>query len=674
MMIKNINKILMVGMVSCVLGATTTSCSDMLETESSRQLTDPALNQKTDSVFYAYGILQAVQQLADQYYFQNEMRGELVKPTDKASTHLQALAAFRADASNKYDSVYRYYKVINNCNYYLAKRDTTLQTGGEKVVINEYAAVAAFRAWTYLQLTRQYGNVPYMTEPVTTIEQINANTAPADYRTILTSEAEKMEVLKARYSDAQLAAPNFGYTHSANAYTERSIGTLNWGGSKTFRQEMCFVPFNVVLGDLYLELGQYDKAAKCYYDYLYYQIQTDPNRAGVSFYNAMSTDYSAYSPIFKNFTEWPADRDPANNLTSTSWQTIYSASSIPLDVITYIPMAVNYTMGQTTEIPAAFGYNYYSTSRSNAVAVNGNYLNGFNYRCPNTEDIQVVPSQTYSDSARLARYYYYSDWVSTRPEHRSVKSGRYGDGRASIVAQGLGADTTCVYTLKPSTGYIYLYRNTTVWLHLAEALNRMGYPDAAFAILKNGISKFLAENFRYKIVYLKDKNGNDSVDASGNKVINELQTTITDQYYLTPASYELLTTTLPFLSTANQDLFLTGMGIHEHGAGVVGNQWSPYKYNTVVGEKLDAINAQFNLNLQQYSKEDSINAVEDLLCDEYAMEFAFEGTRFSDLRRLALHKNQSGLYGGNFGDLWLSRKLENNAANITTANCYLPYK
>ena len=53
---------------------------------------------------------------------------------------------------------------------------------------------------------------------------------------------------------------------------------------------------------------------------------------------------------------------------------------------------------------------------------------------------------------------------------------------------------------------------------------------------------------------------------------------------------------------------------------------------------------------------------------------AFEGTRYSDLRRLAIHKNQSGIYGGGFGDKWLSRMLQNNAAGITTANCYLPYK
>ena len=81
------------------------SCEDMLESDSSRQLFDPELNQKTDSVFYAYGIMQAMQELADQYYYQNEMRGDLVSPTSKATTHLRNLASFTADATNKYDSV-----------------------------------------------------------------------------------------------------------------------------------------------------------------------------------------------------------------------------------------------------------------------------------------------------------------------------------------------------------------------------------------------------------------------------------------------------------------------------------------------------------------------------------------------------------------------------------------
>lgn len=176
-------------------------CSDMMEADSSRQLFDPSLDQKTDSVFYAYGVMQAIQQLADQYYYQNELRGDLVRTTDKATTHLRDMASFRADATNRYDSVYLYYKVINNCNYYLAHRDTTLATGSRNVVSNEYAAIASFRAWTYLQLSRQYGAVPYITEPVTTIGQINANTSMTDYTSILNGEARMLETLKARYTD-----------------------------------------------------------------------------------------------------------------------------------------------------------------------------------------------------------------------------------------------------------------------------------------------------------------------------------------------------------------------------------------------------------------------------------------------------------------------------------------
>ena len=649
-----------------------TSCSDMLEADSSRQLFDPALDQKTDSVFYAYGIMEAMQELADQYYFQNEMRGDLVKPTDKASTHLRNLASFSADATNKYDSVYLYYKVINNCNYYLTHRDTTLATGAKNVVCNEYAAVASFRAWAYLQLARQYGAVPYITEPVTTIGQINSNTSMTSYETILAGEAQMLESLKARYTEDQLAVPTFGQT-------SRSIGYLNWGNQEKFiSPRKCFVPLNVVLGDIYLELGQYENAAMCYYQYLRYAGLQSVSEISVNYNNNMSPFYSEYSPIFKNFTEWPADYNDAKNTSIFNnqpvWENSFQHSSSAGDVISYIPMAVNYTMGTTTDIPAAFGYNYYGTERQSAVQTNTSEI----FNCPKTEDIQVVPSQVYVDSARRAQYYYYTEQLKVSPFNWIVKSQPLGDGRASIVTQGAGADSAYVYTLKPSTAYVYLYRNATVWLHLAEAINRMGYPDAAFAVLKNGIHSELP-NYRYLEVYLKDQAGNDSIDENGNKVLDMTQSHLDDKYYLTPESYTLLTEKIPFLAQANSDIFKNGatkafVGIHFHGAGAVEDLYSTYRYSTVLNAKIADISRQFNLALNAYTKEDYINAMEDLLCDEYAMEFAFEGTRFSDLRRLALHKNQAGTYGGNFGDRWLSLKLQHNAAGITTQNCYLPYK
>ena len=653
-----------------VFGAT--ACSDMLEADSSRQLFDPALDQKTDSVFYAYGIMEAMQQLADQYYFQNEMRGDLVKPTDKASTHLRNLASFTADATNKYDSVYLYYKVINNCNYYLAHRDTTLATGARNVVCNEYAAVASFRAWTYLQLARQYGAVPYITEPVTAIGQINANTTMTNYQTILAGEAQMLEALKARYTEDQLSVPTFGQT-------SRSVGYLNWGNQEKFiNPRKCFIPLNVVLGDIYLELGQYEQAATCYYQYLRYAGLESISNISVNYIDDMNTGYSEYSPIFKNFQEWPADYNASKNVTLYNgqpvWINSFQHSASPGDVISYIPMAVNYTMGKTTDSPATFGYNYYGTESRGAVSSDVSF--GFN--CPKTEDIQVVPSQAYCDSARRAQYYYYTEQVKVSPFNWIVKNEALGDARARIVSQGAGADSAYVYTYKPSTAYVYLYRNATVWLHLAEAINRMGYPDAAFAVLKNGLHSELP-NYRYLEVYLKDRAGNDSIDENGNKVLDMTQSHIDDKYYLTPESYDLLTNRLPFLAQANSEIFKNGatkafIGIHYHGAGAVEDLYSTYRYSTVLNAKIADISNKFGLALNSYTKEDYINAMEDLLCDEYAMEFAFEGTRYSDLRRLALHKNQAGTYGGNFGDRWLSRMLQNNAPGITTKNSYLPYK
>lgn len=339
-------------------------------------------------------------------------------------------------------------------------------------------------------------------------------------------------------------------------------------------------------------------------------------------------------------------------------------------------MAVNYTMGQTTDIPAAFGYNYYGTERTSTVMVDDPMEYVFN--CPKTQDIQIVPSQAYCDSARRAQYYFYTEQVKVAPFNWIVRNEPLGDARAMMICRGEGADSVYVYTYKPSTAYVLLYRNATVWLHLAEAINRMGYPDAAFAVLKNGLHSELP-NYRYQEVYLKDQQGNDSIDESGNKVLDMTQAHVDDKYYLTPESYELLTTKLPFLAQTNSDIFKNGasksfVGIHFHGSGATEDLYSTYRYSTVVKAKIADISAKFGLGLQNYTKDDYINAMEDLLCDEYAMEFAFEGTRFSDLRRLALHKNQSGIYGGGFGDKWLSRKLENNAPGITTQNCYLPYK
>lgn len=145
------------------------SCQDLMETESNRQVFNPALDQKTDSIFYTLGILKGVQQAIDQYVLVGEMRGDLTATNHYTETDLRELYNFSYDTSNKYDSAYVWYRVINNCNYYVAHRDTTLMTGSRPVARMEYAQALSIRAWAYMQLAKIYGTVPFFTNPITSI-------------------------------------------------------------------------------------------------------------------------------------------------------------------------------------------------------------------------------------------------------------------------------------------------------------------------------------------------------------------------------------------------------------------------------------------------------------------------------------------------------------------------
>jgi hypothetical protein len=614
------------GLAVLCLSLGMSSCGDMLESESTRQVFGGDLNSKTDSIFFAFGIMQSMQQLADQYVFQGEMRGDNVSTTIYTDNDLRQLYSFSANATNQYDSAYVYYRVINNCNYYIAHRDTTLFTGAVNVVMNEYAAVKAFRAWAYLQLARNYGKVPFFTEPLTSISQINTNDFPKlDLRGIVDRLAPDLE----QYT---------GYSVPNNGGGNHSVGNTNFGQAKNVNVALCYIPVDVILGELYLEAGDFANAARHYTTY----ITTVEKPVGTNYALGLEAEY-----LPRTWSEVMARPNDMIRYSSSapSWKDVFSNNST-LDIISYIPMAVNRMRGTTTNVPLAFGFNYYSTVRSNEELY--------------VDEIQLEPSlplKTLSDSAD---YYYYQDVAGALPM-QYVNSAKLGDQRLkSVTRRGTGEDSTKVWIQKYTSGNIILFRNTTVYLHLAEALNRLGYPDAAFAILKEGITEQLLDSA---------------------------------QTYVREETKQLLQTTYPLLSTTNKSLFpahtttnfsQTNWGIHQHGAGVThdGNYpgRSGYQFDTVVGKKIEEINKEFNLTIGTTAQDTlhaKINAIEDLLCDEYQLEFAFEGTRWYDLMRLARHKNTAATYGADFGGKWLARKLmfKNPEKDLTNPeNWYLPFE
>jgi len=598
-----------------------TSCEDMMEVGSDRQAFTPDLNAKTDSVFYAFGIAQAMQQLADQYFFQGEMRGELVATTQYTDSMLSQLKNFSATLSNKYDSAYVYYRVINNCNYYIAHRDTTLRTGSTDVTRNEYVAVKAFRAWAYLQLARNYGKVPFYTTPLTSISDIDNNQFPM-YDIYQIAQALCPDL--AQYAGTPV--PNYG--------TSINIGNLNSGGSKSMNTTKIFIPVDVILGDLYLETARsaadYKKAADCYFNYLQTTKTLLPNTMARLRMRNASLSY-------------PTDMENGSPGLSETYSNIFAANNTTTDLISYIPMSVNRLKGTVTNIPYTFGYDYY------ALSANDKWK----------EQIQLVPSTDYNTLVDTLDFYYYKK-VTGGLIGQNITSGKYGDMRSLSIKYPTLSSTFIAsdddeedieWINKFQSGNVFLYRVTTVYLHLCEALNRLGLPDAAFALLKEGLN------------------------INMTKATNTWMSDEAKQYFLNT-----------FLNSTNEDTYKANSNpIHQHGCGAVadGNYpgASPYQYASEVAKKF----AQLSANSTLYpglaarvaaattTKDDTIMAIEEMLCDEEAMEFCFEGTRWYDLMRFARHKNNAGLNGS----AWLADKVKNNSPVVSLLsedNWYLPFK
>ena len=563
-------------------------------------------------MFYTLGILKGLQQVADQYVMTGEMRGDLVATNQYTETDLKRLANFTANDSCKYDSAYRYYRIINNCNYYVAHRDTMLHTGSRMVALPEYVEALAVRAWAYMQLCKTYGTVPFYTDPLVSIGDVSRSLPMKDLQGVCDELAPQL----ARYSGTPV--PTYGNI---------SAGVLNSSSSDNPQEKQvvsarAMLPVDLVLADLYLETHQYAQAARYYSKFLFdnkWQV-----RQGV----ALPTT-SLYSVL--------GDKMPANlEFTITSgaftWSGIFSVTGTN-DIISYIPMAANRLRGQTTDLPRYFGYDFYSTT-GGASQSNARFL----------LDRQIDASPAYLALAGSQAYYYTPAGSNTADP--DVRQADIGDMRRYVCLEQVSKDDSLFQVMiKFNNANIPIYRTALVYLRLAEAVNRMGYPHVSFAILKDGLHSQL-------------------LDSLGNT------------RYLNAADSAFLHTPLPFSSAENITSYPNNWGIHSRGANYTGGRKSPYQLDSVVGSKLAELQRLHGIT-PTGTKADTINAMEDILCDELALELAFEGNRFGDLTRLARHKNREALYGSDYGSRWLAQKLafkQPAVSLLDERNWYLPFK
>ena len=660
MITKNIKTFLVSCLVGCAASTALISCSDMLEMDSDRQIFDPALDAKTDSIYYIIGTLQGLQEIADQYVLLNELRGDLLTPTMYADSALTQIYNGNISSNNRYASAYGFYRVINNCNYYVAHRDTTLRTGSTKVTIPEYVQAMAIRAWCYIQLTKIYGRVPFYTEPIDNISQgddITANTsAYKDINGICEALAPELQ----KFVGTQV--PNYGNINASNG--------------KNVNSQRIMFPVELVLADLYLETGRYEDAANLYYNYLFTNQITLSNR---------KVDYSYRMETDGNFTidKVPSELEQLGTQTgydeyrTVSWQATFGLNPPSLadngDVITYIPLAVNKLQGTISNLPGMFGYNQFAANNADETLYNENYQLGF--------------SPAYIQLADAQPYYY-----STRNDVNLCDT--LGDMRRwaslSLLQESPVSNNRFSICTKFTYANVPIYRGTVIYLRLAECLNRMGYPDAAFAVLKDGLGQMayqVANYPKWNYIYETDPTtGATVLDEDGVPVIAD---SVRNRYaYISPESYNLLTTSLPFLSQATRNVLGRAVGVHAYGCGRTVGSGTLYVYQDIIDAKARELNANYGLSLPdsilvetEAGKKLAVEIVEDLICDEYALEAALEGIRYGDLLRLARNKNRGDASDKPFGDAWGSRWLngklafKHNTIDFNNENnWYLPFK
>lgn len=432
-----------------------TSCADMLETSSDlvEFEKDNTLNHATDSVYSVMGIVNKLQFIADRTVILGETRADLVMPTEAASADLKNLSAFDFSKDNKYNEVSDYYAVINNCNYFLAHVDTAMQRRGRNLFINEYAVVKAYRAWTYLQLAMNYGNVPLVTKPLMT--EVEAREAMNGPRVGIADICDYFIKDLTPYVGVEL--PEYK-THNG------------------MNPQQFFLPIRVVLGDLCLWSGHYKEAAAWYHDYL-----TDERKPIL-----MRTSRST----------WPN----ATELISPNRS--YSVNTVS-EVLSFIPMEGRVFDGVVSDLPNIYNstnenYRYFQLKPSTAMRdLSAAQTYCFELKTDIRTDTLFAKKKglmddLYAGDLRLCSNYSLSS--QGKDEY-----SEYNDETQTIK--------------KIWTNIVPVYRRSMVYLRYAEALNRAGLPQSAMVVLKYGVCK---DNFEQYVDSTELANAGGLIDFDEN--------------------------------------------------------------------------------------------------------------------------------------------------------------
>lgn len=592
------------------------SCDDMLNVDSNRVEYEFDDWELSDSVYSVLGILKAVQNVGDRQILINELRADLVAVNEaKAVVDVQELSRSEFNLeTNKYLDVKDYYAIINNCNIYLARVDTTLEKNNVKLMLPEYVAVKSVRAWTYLQLVINYNNVPYFTEPILTHSDAEA----VMNQPMLTRD----EVVNKLIADI-LPYENPSVYPMPAWGTSGKVLKFGYGTNGTdVETKQLFVPIRMLLGELYLWKGDYKNAARFFYS----QIAGTGTNETAKKYSDRGHKASYGSEGGKSFN---------NSYLGMFAAKTYSNNSA--NFFTIIPFANTDLDGTTSDLAAVFSP-HGEVGAAQVVASPGiQSLSERQVYCflkdpeDKKEDPEYSQFYEYPGDLRLkATTYSQRGTDDAKTEYKNII------GKFNFEDGSLGMDAEFTSNIK--TTFLILQRKELAYLRFAEALVGLartdeyeGAMELAMTVLKVGAKS----NYRLlkNPVYAERV----KVDADGDTLYNYIIEN-KDTIDILPRMEKYLascTDSIVYNFTAAE--FETNEGIHSRGSGYSERNEYYALNDTCIARYLGVTEVENKVEtiLRPITREDSLNYMADLVLDELALELAWEGTRFGDLIRFA---------------------------------------
>ena len=455
------------GLLLLVLGTATVSCEDMFTADNTLVTTELA---PQDTLYQMMGIIKRMQKLADRTVLLGEVRADLVDVDPlHASADIQELAANNVSAANVYNQPSDYYAVINSCNIYLANVDSMRNSQGtRKYFEKEILAAKCFRAWCYLELLKIYGDVPYTRTPILNsdnAEEIVASGKKEGMVTIVTDMINDLVNFRAAEND-----------ELRQSYGDRTFNNI--------RYSQMVIPVRAMLAELYLWRGSYTgnqtdyiNAIRMYHDYFTFpgeEINTGRAKANWSSRDSERPSTSDYN---SNFLAASQCAGVLPMETSQYYGTVSKLRGVfcSLDSNNYYPAVV--ASQRAKDISKAQDYCQF--------LVEGGGLPEIYFR-------EHDPN-LYSDYKTMEgdlRLYSVSDGPDNVKDNSSNSHENSSYNNMYYLNRKYGT-TTNGNSYLPFVPY---FRNNILYLHFAEALNRAGFPETAFAILKYGLSYYTLTN------------------------------------------------------------------------------------------------------------------------------------------------------------------------------------